>query len=166
MNWSLDGHKNIKIILFHIQGTKKSCRGIEEVREARKRKIKPFFFFFRKSCRNNFLAASGGSRARLNHAQTGVWHLQTADCRLQTADCRLQTADCRLQTADCRLQTADCRLRTVDCRLQTADCSGPQTVDYKRRWLTAGRESCRPQSLIQHNPCRFEIMTLWPRERW
>ena len=55
-------------------------------------------------------------------------------------------------------------LQTADYRLQTA-YSGPQTVDYKRPWLTAGRKSWRPQSLILHNPCRFEIMTLWPHER-
>ena len=66
--------------------------------------------------------------------------------------------------ADCRLQTADYRLQTTDYRLQTA-YSGPQTVDYKRPWLTAGRKSWRPQSLVLHNPCRFEIMTLWPNER-
>ena len=68
-----------------------------------------------------------------------------------------------LKFADCRLQTADYTLQTADYRLQTA-YSGPLTVDYKRHWLTAGRKYWRPQSLIWHNPCGFEIMTLWPRE--
>ena len=76
--------------------------------------------------------------------------LTFADCRLQTADCRLQTADCRLQTADYRLH--QCTLQTAVYRLQTA-YSGPQTVDIRDiDWLLAA------------NPCRFEIMTLWPRE--
>ena len=47
------------------------------------------------------------------------------------------------------LTFADCRLQTTDYRLQTA-YSGPQTIDYKRRWLTTDRKSWRPQSLIRH----------------
>ena len=47
------------------------------------------------------------------------------------------------------LTFADCRLQTADYRLQTA-YSGPQTIDYKRRWLTTDRKSWRPQSLIRH----------------
>ena len=35
----------------------------------------------------------------------------------------------------CRLQTTECRLQNAGYRLQTA-YSGPQTVDYKRGWLT------------------------------
>ena len=50
--------------------TKESCRGIEQVREARKRKIKPFLL--ENNTKNNFLAASVGSRARLNQAQNLV----------------------------------------------------------------------------------------------
>ena len=71
----------------------------------------------------------------------------------------LTFADCRLQTADCRLQTADCGLRTADYRLQTA-YNGPQTVDNKRRWLTAGHKSWRPQSLNRHNPS-VVVLKLW-----
>ena len=59
-------------IIFYVTGqkirTKKSCQGIHQVRGARKRKIKPFLL--EKWYRNNFLAASVGSRARLSHAQT------------------------------------------------------------------------------------------------
>ena len=87
-----------------------------------------------------------------------TFHLENSSIDIPSVKLRCLTF------ADCRLQTTDCRPLTADYRLQTA-YSGPQTVDYKRRWLTAGRKSWRLQSLNRHNPCRFEIMTLWPRER-
>ena len=92
-----------------------------------------------------------GQRDNFTH-QPPCFYAVSDICRLQTADRRLQTANCRLQTTDYRLQTTDYR------RIQWT------SVGYKRRWLIAGRKSWRPQRLIRRNPCRFEIMTLWPRE--
>ena len=66
----------------------------------------------------------------LDQVSHNVWHLQTANCKLQTTDYRLHTVDLRPWI-----------IRDV-------------------AWLTAGRKSWRAQSLIRHNPCRFEIMTL------
>ena len=62
-------------IIFYVTGQKKrykkSCRGIQQVREARRGKIKQFLF--RKWSRNTFRAVSVGSRKRLNYAQN--WSL-------------------------------------------------------------------------------------------
>jgi len=46
---------------------KKSCRDIEQVREGRRRKKKPFLF--QKMTQKNTRAVSVGSRARLNQTQ-------------------------------------------------------------------------------------------------
>ena len=53
----------------HCKVTKKSCRGIEQVREAGKRKLKPFLL--EKRFRKNTRAVSVGSRARLNQIGLG-----------------------------------------------------------------------------------------------
>ena len=57
------------------KGTKKSCRGIEQVRKAGRRKIKPFLL--NNDTEKNSRAVSVGSRARLNQKQnwnvTQIW---------------------------------------------------------------------------------------------
>ena len=56
---------------------------------------------------------------------------------------------CRLQTTGCRLQTANYRLRTA--------YNGPQTVDYKGRWLTV--------QILKTAELFVLKLTLWPCER-
>ena len=50
----------------------KSCRGVEQVREAERRKIKPFLSY-KTDSEKNTRAVSVGSRARLNQAQNLSW---------------------------------------------------------------------------------------------
>ena len=63
-------------IIFYLTGRKikykKSCPGIEQVREAERRKIKPFLLENDPE-EKKIRAVSVGSRARLNHAQNWSW---------------------------------------------------------------------------------------------
>ena len=72
---------------FSVRPCSSVGRVTEQVREARKRKIKPFLL---ENDANNFLAASVGSRARLNHAHVNVVPRSTGNTNSGTRELTLK----------------------------------------------------------------------------